>query len=526
MTHSYFTCAAPRRWHPFSLFALLCLLALILPAGNALASTCGSAGNIQLRKQVAVTAEERAWVASLPALRVGVIRNAAPLTERDAVTGAYRGISIDVFCFIAQELGLRYRLLDSGGDFTPMLRAVQQGELDMLMPLSRQREREPFGLFTLPYFTSHYAVISLKGKPRTLQSLAELPDFRIGILAQTALARELAETLPADSLHALPLDEGKKAFYQALRSGEVDVLVMNKDIFTEDKYRDELFDMEVAQILTQFPRRYGFYFSKTEDHQRLVELFDRYLIHIDASDATLRHEVGEQRLIERYLRQQDRLDLQRLLTAVVALSLLLLLAYFRHYRRLSKQLDASHRQVLEQQQALLEANQQLERLSMTDGLTGLANRRRFDERVALEFALHRRTGRPLSVLMLDLDHFKQVNDQLGHAMGDEYLRRVASELKGYCRRPTDLLARYGGEEIICLLPETAQPEALQIAERMREAVARLRLANPGSPSGQVTLSIGVATQTGQHPTTDSLLAEADARLYQAKRGGRNRVCSG
>src|SRR5690554_5011502 len=94
----------------------------------------------------------------------------------------------------------------------------------------------------------------------------------------------------------------------------------------------------------------------------------------------------------------------------------------------------------------------LERMSMADGLTGLANRRRFDERVALEFALHRRTGRPLSVLMLDLDHFKQVNDQLGHAMGDEYLRRVASELKGYCRRPTDLLARYGGEEIICLLP--------------------------------------------------------------------------
>src|SRR5690554_958956 len=94
MTHSYFTCAAPRRWHPFSLFALLCLLALILPAGTALAGTCGSAGDIQLRKQVAVTAEERAWIASLPALRVGVIRNAAPLTERDAVTGAYRGISI------------------------------------------------------------------------------------------------------------------------------------------------------------------------------------------------------------------------------------------------------------------------------------------------------------------------------------------------------------------------------------------------------------------------------------------------
>src|SRR5690606_35290029 len=156
----------------------------------------------------------------------------------------------------------------------------------------------------------------------------------------------------------------------------------------------------------------------------------------------------------------------------------------------------------------------------------LANRRRFDERMALAFALHRRTGRPLSVLMLDLDHFKQVNDQLGHAMGDEYLRRVASELKGYCRRPTDLLARYGGEEIICLLPERSHQNALQIADRMSEAVARLRLGNPDSPSGQVPLSIGVATQTAKHPNTDSLLAEAYARLYQAKRGGRNRVCSG
>src|SRR5690554_8140611 len=111
-------------------------------------------------------------------------------------------------------------------------------------------------------------------------------------------------------------------------------------------------------------------------------------------------------------------------------------------------------------------------MSMTDGLTGLSNRRRFDERVALAFALHRRSGRPLSVLMLDLDHFKQVNDRLGHAMGDEFLRRVASALKGHCRRPTDLLARYGGAEIICLLPATTQSESLEVAERMRERLAR------------------------------------------------------
>ena len=217
MTHSYLTWIARKRWHPCTTFALLGLWTLLWSTGTALASTCGSAGDIQLRKQIAVTTEERTWIASLPALRVGVIRNAAPLTERDAVTGAYRGISIDVFCFIAEELGLRYRLIDSGGDFAPMVQAVQQGELDMLMPLSRQRDREPYGLFTRPYFTSHYAVISLKGKPRTLQSLAELPDFRIGILAQTALARELAEALPADSL--LAEADADARLYQAKRGG-------------------------------------------------------------------------------------------------------------------------------------------------------------------------------------------------------------------------------------------------------------------------------------------------------------------
>jgi diguanylate cyclase (GGDEF)-like protein len=505
---------------------LVSLLAVLWPTGALLAQGCASAGAVQLKSEVRVTAQERAWVASLPAQRIGVLRNAAPLVGRGPLAGAYSGISIDVFCLIAGKLGLRYQFIDSGGDFAPLLQAVQQGELDMLIPLSRQVDREPFGLFTRPYFTSHYVVISLKGKPHTLESLAELPGFRIGVIEQTSLARDLASIVPAENLVSLPLTNGKGPLYRALRDGEVDVLVMNKEIFTEDRYRDELFDMEVAQILTQFPRKYGFYFSRSKDHERLVELFDRYLMQIDASAAALRHEVGERRLIERYLHQQDHLLLQQALTAVSGLAMLLLLAYFLHYRRLSKRLKATHRRVLEQQTDLLEANQQLEHMSMTDGLTGLANRRRFDERLALEFSRHKRTRRPLSVLMVDLDHFKQVNDQLGHAMGDDYLRQVASTLKSLCRRPTDLVARYGGEEVICLLPETAHAEAALIAENMREAVADLSLPNPGAPEGVLTLSMGVATQNELHGTPESLLVEADARLYQAKRGGRNRVCSG
>ena len=508
---------------PALAFRVLWLLARVLPASPLLAHTCSTASDVVLNSDIKLSAEERRWLNSLPPLRVGIIPNAPPLTVLNEASGEYRGISIDVFCFIARELGLNYELTGSEADFASLLQAVQQGELDMLMPLSRQREREPFGLFTRPYFSTYYAVIALKGPPRAPMSMVDLQNYRVGVIEQTALAKELAAIMPATSLQRFS-PEHLPDFYRALREGEVDFLVHNRDMFTEDRYSAELFDMEVVQTLTQFPRNYGFYFSKTAAHARLVELFDRYLEHIDASDSIIRHEVGEQRLVERYLQQRGRLYLQRFLIASIGLSLLLLFAFLWHYRRLNRKLDASHQQVLEQQLALLEANQKLEKLSMVDSLTGLANRRQLDERLALDFAVHRRTGAPLSVLMLDLDHFKQVNDNLGHGVGDQYLQQVANELIRYCRRPGDLLARYGGEEMACLLPETPNSDAAQIAERMREAVAELRLPNPNTEQGYLTLSVGVATLNGQHSAPESLLVEADAQLYQAKRAGRNRVC--
>lgn len=507
------------------MFAELTLQALLWPSGMLLADSCTRAGPVQLRNAVTLTAEERAWVSALPVQRVGVLGDTAPLLRRTD-SDTFSGISVDAFCFIAGELGLRYQLIDSAAELDSLQQQVSQGTLDMLMPLSRQLTRESLGLFTKPYFSSHYVVVSRKSKPYTLETLIEHPDFRIGVIAQSALYQDLAKIVPAQNLLPLLMGAGKQAFYQTLRSGMVDALVVNKDIFTEDKYRDEMFDLEVSQILTQFPRQYGFFVSHSSDHERLVELFDRYLSNLDTADATLRHETGERLLIERYLHQQDHLGLQRTLMILAALSLLLLLAYIRHYRRLSQQLKASHRQVLQQQQALVAANQQLEHLSMTDGLTGLANRRCFDERSALVFAQHKRAQRPLCVLMLDLDYFKAVNDQLGHATGDEYLRQVSDAIASLCRRPTDLLARYGGEELICLLAETPLPKALAMAETMRNRVLSLNLPNPGSPLGQLTLSIGVAHLSGQHANTDSLLAEADAQLYQAKHAGRNQVCYG
>jgi diguanylate cyclase (GGDEF)-like protein len=158
-------------------------------------------------------------------------------------------------------------------------------------------------------------------------------------------------------------------------------------------------------------------------------------------------------------------------------------------------------------------------LAHTDPLTGLANRHRFFDAAAAEIKRSRRRGSPPAVLMLDLDHFKGINDSLGHEAGDAALRRVAM----LCRtllRSQDLACRLGGEEFAVLLPETGAEGALALAERMRRAVEGLRLDQDGA---QLTVSVGVAVVAGEEPSVNPALARADRALYAAKRAGRNKA---
>ena len=187
--------------------------------------------------------------------------------------------------------------------------------------------------------------------------------------------------------------------------------------------------------------------------------------------------------------------------------------------------DALERLVDERTRALAEANLRLERLSALDPLTGVANRRRFDEVLEIEWRRGCRSGAPLSLILLDLDSFKPFNDTNGHLAGDECLRQVAQVLSGALGRAGDLVARYGGEEFVALLPGMAQEDAAALAERLRAGVELLALPhNASAVSPVVTLSAGLATtvpEEGRSPT--ELLAAADAAMYQAKREERNRV---
>jgi diguanylate cyclase (GGDEF)-like protein len=173
------------------------------------------------------------------------------------------------------------------------------------------------------------------------------------------------------------------------------------------------------------------------------------------------------------------------------------------------------------QRELERAYADLERLARTDPLTGLANRRRFMEELEQEVERSERYGRPLSVVALDLDHFKSVNDSHGHAAGDDVLREAAQALQSVCR-DVDLAARMGGEEFSLLLPETDIPGARIVAERVRERIAGAAHRSPAGQAFRVTASLGVAT-VKPGASGEALLQAADEALYRAKDAGRNRV---
>lgn len=190
-----------------------------------------------------------------------------------------------------------------------------------------------------------------------------------------------------------------------------------------------------------------------------------------------------------------------------------------------RQRDAAYRELHESRQQLMAANIELQRLTNMDGLTGLNNRRRFDEYAAVEWRRALREQSPFGLLLADVDHFKRYNDTYGHLAGDEVLKRVGETMRRCCGRPADLPARYGGEEFVVVLPATRANGVQHLGERLRQAVEDLKIEHSASTAGRhVTLSIGgFASIPTREDGLLELIEAADKTLYEAKHGGRNRV---
>ena len=188
------------------------------------------------------------------------------------------------------------------------------------------------------------------------------------------------------------------------------------------------------------------------------------------------------------------------------------------------QRDEAYRALRKSQRELMDINLQLQRLTNIDGLTGLSSRRHFNDYIATQWQTALRGQYPMSMLMVDIDHFKQYNDHYGHLAGDEVLRKVSDALRKTCKRATDLVARFGGEEFVIALPFTGPDELTSLAESFPGIIEALNLPHAASPVGPwVTISVGGASAVPLRQKFSTLIEAADKALYEAKRAGRNRA---
>lgn len=185
---------------------------------------------------------------------------------------------------------------------------------------------------------------------------------------------------------------------------------------------------------------------------------------------------------------------------------------------------SSGMRILKLEEQLTQAKKQMEVLAMHDGLTGVLNRRAIEEQAEAEFSIARRKERPLSIILLDIDHFKRVNDTHGHKMGDKVLQQVAGVLSESLRK-YDRLGRWGGEEFLLILPDTDLQGAMIVAERLRIQTAETNIPLENSEPFSVQISLGIATTNENFQTLAKFIDAADQALYKAKQSGRNRVCS-
>lgn len=493
------------------------VLAFFIYLAASAAIACTGAENVTATKPVDIDFNRFAYLRYIEPLRVLSV-NVPPMSEYNEKDNGYRGISADVLCYLSKKTGVRIEYIINDDPLNEKIAAVQQGKADMFMPLSYTQTRAAKGIFSLPYYNSYYALLALSKNQIIIDDLSKLKDYTVGIISRVSMEPLLNQIVPGNRVKSYARSDGPDGMFNALRHGEIDVALYNKDIFTEKRFALEFFDIEPIYTVGSVPQEYRFYFHDTPENRYIVKVFNEILSAVDITYSIQKHRSGEEQLIERYLKQRSQRSLLQIGALLIAvLAVIFVFAYFRHMR-LIKQLEIRNHQIRKQQK-------ELEYLSLTDTLTGIPNRRMFDQVIIKEHARLERSPSPLSLIMLDIDDFKMVNDTFGHTIGDDYLRAVADVLRHSVKRKTDLIARYGGEEFICLLPDTSISAASKIAERIRLGVEDLKLPNPGANPPELTISLGVACLHRYDCSIKNFINAVDSQLYIAKKAGKNQFAS-
>lgn len=399
--------------------------------------------------------------------------------------GAHEGIAADLLSLAADRAGLTLALHPTA-DWDASLKASREGACDLLSFLNQTPKREEWLLFTEPLFIDPNVIITHAEHPFIADLSAE-PDKSIALPSGTSIEERVRRDFP--KLRILTTESEAEAFAM-VSNGKADLTIRSLTVAVYTIKKEGWFNLKVSGQVPGYENRLrvGVRKEKAEIRDRL----DRGIATITAQERT---QIANRHVS---INVQTAVDYGLIRNLVIGFSVVLLsnLVWAMKLRK---------------------ANARLRHMSRTDHLTGLYNRAALDGLLTREIDRSGRYGRPLAVMIIDLDHFKAVNDRLGHLTGDRVLVELAGILKGATRK-ADAVGRWGGEEFLVLCPETTVAQALVVAERVCEAVR-----THGFATGWChTVSVGVsALRTGD--SLDGLLQRADTALYRAKHEGRDRA---
>nr|WP_255600015.1 transporter substrate-binding domain-containing protein [Afifella sp. IM 167] len=448
------------------------------------------------QKRPILTSEERAFLEEKGVLKVCVDPLTPPYTSVDE-EGTFTGVAADVMERLAERGGFSWQVVPVP-IWSRGLQKAQDYECDVLPFVTDSTDLDARWTFTLPYLVLPMAVASSLEAP-IVGRMNELAGKRVGVAPGESPLRVLAERYPDVVLvevasEAEALDE--------VRKGELDAALGTLPSLGYLLASKRLYDVKIAGRISEDWRAS---IATRSDEPQLAVIFSKLVGELD--DQEVQTMLSRQMLV----RIDQQVDYTRLLLlGGVALLILVLVIYWnRKLRRLNAALES--------------ANQKLQDVSITDALTSLYNRRYLDARITEEFGLCQRNGWLFSVAMIDVDHFKRVNDAMGHVFGDQCLRHIAELARSAFARDGDILGRYGGEEFIIVTFGGSSEKFFARLEALRRMVEEEPFRS-GEQTWHLTISVGAyAAVPTREVTPSDFVRHADARLYEAKQLGRNRV---
>ncbi len=453
-----------------------------------------------------LTREERAFLQQHPVIRVAVDPAWFPMDFVDE-HGQHAGIAADYLELLSQRLGVSFEA-ETGVNWTRAMAMVEARELDMFAMAANTPERSRYANFTRPYIRSPMVIVT-RDHVDFIDGAGGLRGKEVAVVDGYASHEWLRNNHPDLSLRVV---QTTSQGLEKVTTGEVYALVEN---LATASYLIKQQGLSNLKISGQMPTAFDLAIGVRSDWPELRNILQKGLDSITQQE----REAIYNRWIT--LQMTSGIDWRRIAPYFIGLLILLALVSLdaMRVRRLHRRLRAANQQLHQAEQRLLQQNKELERLSTTDKLTGVYNRLKLDAELNRQLNELQRYARPVSLVMFDLDLFKQVNDGCGHQAGDQVLCGF-SRLVLETVRHSDIFGRWGGEEFLLICPETIEADATELADKIRRRLSE----QPMSACGTQTVSCGVAQwQTGD--SLDSWIKRCDQRLYRAKAEGRNRVIS-